>query len=540
MADEQKKQEAEAAAAQINEILSQSRPKNAVAGVGNGVSNIVAGAVGAVGVIILAPTIGAAAGTKSGGIVGGVVGLTGGAVVGVIGGAALAVGGAVSGVSQMVRGLVNTPEAMMAPRQGKWWNELEGRWIKTDLPADYKTTCMDFPEDDADLLGDVTKEVEASAALGVGESVDVMETYYYDILEVGPSAEPSAIKRRYYVLARKYHPDKLDKDDKEGADKFKDIAEAYQVLSDPDLRKKYNAEGRDGLSADKTSAASDMPKVDPSTLFAFLFGSDKFTNYIGRLATATSAMVGDSPKVSVATARIIQHRRVTRLAVTLAERLQKWTEEDYDFCIAMWQTESAELATASFGPQLVHLIGKVYNLAAIQFLGSSEAGIGMPSIGKWAANQRAKMDSKTDKNKNKMDTLRSGMTMMTMQAKFQEKLAQATTDEEKTAIQEEMESALSTTLLKLLWTTTTVDITNTLYETMQMVLFDQSVDKETRKRRAHGLKKLGEVFMACPEPEMGENEEEKDAKKLYEEAAFAAMLETIKKKEEAQQKASGN
>jgi hypothetical protein len=91
--DEQKKKEAEAAAAQINDILSQSRPKNAVAGVGSGLSNIVAGAVGAVGVIILAPTIGAAAGTKSGGIVGGVVGLTGGAVVGVIGGAALAVGG---------------------------------------------------------------------------------------------------------------------------------------------------------------------------------------------------------------------------------------------------------------------------------------------------------------------------------------------------------------------------------------------------------------------------------------------------------------
>lgn len=139
-----------------------------------------------------------------------------------------------------------------------------------------------------------------------------------------------------------------------------------------------------------------------------------------------------------------------------------------------------------------------------------------------------------------MDTLRSGMTMMTMQQKYQEKMANAATDEEKAAIQTEMESALSTTLLKLLWTTTTVDITNTLYETMQMVLFDQSVDKETRKRRAHGLKKLGEVFMACPEPELGENEEEKDAKKLYEEAAFAAMLETIKKKEEAQQQASGN
>ena len=181
---------------------------------------------------------------------------------------------------------------------------------------------------------------------------------------------------------------------------------------------------------------------------------------------------------------------------------------------------------------------QVYNLAAIQFIGSAESGIGMPSIGKWAANQKAKLDSKSEKNKNQMDTLRTGIGMMTLQAKFAQRLAEAKTDEEKKAIQDEMETAMSTTMLKILWTTTVVDITNTLYEVIQMVLFDQSVDKATRERRAHGLKKLGEVFMECPEPELGENEEEKDAKKLYEEAAFAAMLETIKKKEEAQQKAT--
>jgi hypothetical protein len=181
---------------------------------------------------------------------------------------------------------------------------------------------------------------------------------------------------------------------------------------------------------------------------------------------------------------------------------------------------------------------QVYNLAAIQFIGSAESGIGMPSIGKWAANQKAKLDSKSEKNKNQMDTLRTGIGMMTLQAKFAQRLAEAKTDEEKKAIQDEMETAMSTTMLKILWTTTVVDITNTLYEVIQMVLFDQSVDKATRERRAHGLKKLGKVFMECPEPELGENEEEKDAKKLYEEAAFAAMLETIKKKEEAQQKAT--
>ena len=145
--------------------------------------------------------------------------------------------GALSGVGQIVRGIVATPEAMLAPRQGKWWNELERKWTKTVLPDDFKEYVEGKPEDDSDLLGDIQEEVEASAMLSTEE---VKETYYYDILEVGPQAEPSVIKRRYYVLARKYHPDKVDKDDKddkESGDKFKDIAEAYQVLSDPDLRK---------------------------------------------------------------------------------------------------------------------------------------------------------------------------------------------------------------------------------------------------------------------------------------------------------------
>lgn len=517
-------------------MLAASKPKHVGEGVSSGVSNIVAGAVGAVGVAVLAPTVGLAAGAKHGGILGGVVGLTGGAVVGVVGAVGLALGGALSGVGQIVRGIVATPEAMLAPRQGKWWNEVEGKWTKTVLPDDFTKYVEGKPEDDSDLLGDVQEEVEASAMLSTEE---VKETYYYDILEVGPQAEPSAIKRRYYVLARKYHPDKVDKDDKESGDKFKDIAEAYQVLSDPDLRKKYDSDGRDGLSADKTSVANDVPKIDPSILFAFLFGSDKFTGYIGRLATATSAMVGDSPKVTIETARIIQHRRVTRLAVTLTEKLEKWVSEDYDYCKTLWETEASDLSTASYGSQLVHLIGKVYNLAAVQFIGSTESGIGMPSISKWGANQKAKMDSRSDKNHNKMETLRSGMTMMTMQAKYAQQLADAKTDEEKAAIEQELESAMSTTLLKILWTTTTVDISSTLYEAIQMVLHDQSVDKDTRERRAHGLQKLGEVFMECPEPELGENEEEKDAKKLYEEAAFAAMLETIHQKEKGQQAASG-
>lgn len=77
----------------LNTILDSSRPKGIGQGLGSGCSNILQGAVGAVGVAVLMPTLGLAMGAKQGGILGGVVGVTGGAVVGVVGAAALAIGG---------------------------------------------------------------------------------------------------------------------------------------------------------------------------------------------------------------------------------------------------------------------------------------------------------------------------------------------------------------------------------------------------------------------------------------------------------------
>ena len=93
--------EQQAAKEQLQTILDTSRPKHLGYGISSGVSNIVAGAVGAVGVAILAPVVGTAMGAKQAGVVGGTVGLVGGAIAGVVGGAAMAVGGAVQGVTQV-------------------------------------------------------------------------------------------------------------------------------------------------------------------------------------------------------------------------------------------------------------------------------------------------------------------------------------------------------------------------------------------------------------------------------------------------------
>ncbi len=221
----------------------------------------------------------------------------------------------------MIRGVAAVPDSVMEPRRGKWWNDVEGKWIFTNLDDESKS-LIDVPEDDDDILRDAKKDAEdATQPPDELSASKVKDTSYYDALEIAPDADPSKIKRQYYLLARKYHPDKVGTENKEAAEKFKDIAEAYQVLSDPELRKKYDVEGKDGLSPDRTGVNSVVPGVDPALLFAFLFGSDKFGDYLGRLAMATSALVGDSKKIGPVEARTLQKRRVTRLAVKLAERV---------------------------------------------------------------------------------------------------------------------------------------------------------------------------------------------------------------------------
>ena len=67
---------------------------------------------------------------------------------------------------------------------------------------------------------------------------------YYKDLGVGKNATPAEIKKAYRALANRYHPDKA-KGDKASEEKFKEINEANEVLSDPVKRKKYDQFGAD-------------------------------------------------------------------------------------------------------------------------------------------------------------------------------------------------------------------------------------------------------------------------------------------------------
>jgi molecular chaperone DnaJ len=71
---------------------------------------------------------------------------------------------------------------------------------------------------------------------------------YYEVLGIDKSADEAAIKNAYRKLAKKYHPD-VNPGDKTAEEKFKEVNEAYQVLSNPQKRAQYDQFGHDGPQA---------------------------------------------------------------------------------------------------------------------------------------------------------------------------------------------------------------------------------------------------------------------------------------------------
>ncbi len=77
---------------------------------------------------------------------------------------------------------------------------------------------------------------------------------YYEVLGVGKNADEAAIKKAYRKLAHQYHPDK-NPDNKEAEAKFKEVNEAYEILSNPEKRKLYDQFGFAGVDQNYQAGA---------------------------------------------------------------------------------------------------------------------------------------------------------------------------------------------------------------------------------------------------------------------------------------------
>src|ERR671912_1732464 len=92
----------------------------------------------------------------------------------------------------------------------------------------------------------------------------------YEVLGVGRDADEGQIKKAFRRLARELHPD-VNREDPDAEEKFKEAAEAYEILSDPERRATYDRYGHEGLrSGGWSSSAANFGSL--SDLFDAFFG----------------------------------------------------------------------------------------------------------------------------------------------------------------------------------------------------------------------------------------------------------------------------
>lgn len=105
---------------------------------------------------------------------------------------------------------------------------------------------------------------------------------YYDVLGVSKSASADEIKKAYRKIAIKYHPDK-NPGDSEAEEKFKEAAEAYEVLSNADKKAKYDRFGHQGLGGGGGGFGGGMNMEDIFSQFGDIFGGggSPFDSFFG-------------------------------------------------------------------------------------------------------------------------------------------------------------------------------------------------------------------------------------------------------------------
>ncbi|HVP11431.1 MAG TPA: molecular chaperone DnaJ [Phycisphaerae bacterium] len=157
---------------------------------------------------------------------------------------------------------------------------------------------------------------------------------YYEVLGVGRDASPDQIKRAYRQAAMKFHPDRSD--DAGAGEKFKEAAEAYEILSDPEKRNRYDRYGHAGLSGVAGHDFSHMRPDDIFSVFGDIFG-DMFGMSFGRGRRA-------APGVDLQTEVLLTFAEVA----TGAERAIEFTRNDFcDRCAGKGAEPSSKTNTCN-------------------------------------------------------------------------------------------------------------------------------------------------------------------------------------------------
>ncbi|QRW09839.1 X-domain of DnaJ-containing [Ceratobasidium sp. AG-Ba] len=381
----------------------------------------------------------------------------------------------------------------------------------------------------------------------IGTQERPLETAYYEILGVEVTATTEDIKKAYRRLAIKHHPDK-NRDDPSAEETFKQISIAYQVLSDPELRKKYNEFG-------PKEGTPDAGFVDPEEIFGAIFGGDRFVPIIGHIslgkdmkdALQNEESDNEEPEAPVlrdakgreiitpeerarreAKRRRKEERdrqvdaakakaraeRVAQLVTELSRKLSIYTEsatgspyQDADVASSWKQIceiEAEELKSESYGVELLHAIGFVYTAKAKHYLATNQTFMG---VGGWLHNIQGKYHVFSET----VSTVRSALELKQVFDQIAEAEKAGVSPEEKKKLEEQAAEKG----LRALFKGAKLEIESVLREVCDRVLSDPSLQSSKLHLRAEGLQILGEAYLSVRKNEDGGAEDEFKRESLW-------------------------
>lgn len=362
----------------------------------------------------------------------------------------------------------------------------------------------------------------------IGTQEKPLETGYYDILGVSVDATTDDIKKAYRRLAIKHHPDK-NRDDPHAEERFKEIAIAYQTLSDPELRKKYNEFG-------PKDSAPEGGFVDPEELFGSIFGGERFLPIIGQISLARDMKAAmqeaeeddeDMPRDAkgrqilspeektrreekarkvAAEKAAVRAERVKKLSENLERKLGIFTEsatgpndvQVTESFRTICQLEADELKKEPYGVELLHAVGFVYVSRAKQFLASNQTLFG---VGGWLHNVQGKYHVFSET----VSTVRAAMDLKNVFEQIQaaEKAGNLSPEDKK-----RLEDQAAEKVLQTLFKGTKLEIESVLRETCDRILEESSLARNKAQLAAIALQILGEAYMAVKKDDESRDESE--------------------------------